>query len=771
MMTLRRPTYLLFFLCFFVFSDLQAQYHSDIKPSGSGSILGSKGLSSLRYRADFEFEHLRYQRALELYQTAYEVQLEKNKGEEGEQTDFIKLRIAECYRKLNQPKKAAKWYGEVIENENIIEPKHKLYYAQALSSAERYEASRKWFEAFRKEQGQHRQSQLKIQGIDSLKMLEQDLGIFEVIKLDSINSEESDFSPHFYKEGLVFSSARVRKGIFQNHVFSWNHELYLDLYYAEQNPETGQPSPPKYFHREVNTKYHEGPVTFYNDEQRMFFTRNNYQNKKARKSSDDIVKLKIFYAELTDSTSGDSWGNIKSLHFNSDEYSVGHPTLSFDEKRLYFASDMRRYQGDSVGFGGTDIYVSIWDGKRWGHPVNLGPRVNTEGDEMFPFITHDDVLYFASNGHGGLGGLDVYRAVLGDSGIVAQEVLHLGTPVNTPADDFGFIVDMDGNGYFSSNRAGGMGDDDIYGVKLSLPDYITVCGTVYDEQGNPIPNADVTLYSDAGEEIAKKDADSSGDYCFEIEREKKFTITGIKKEYTPDTTSFTSIKKIKNITGVDLLLTVPDILARGMIRNKTRNEPVSEVVVKLIDKSSGETVFEQTTTDEGTYRFEDLTPERDFELRMEKSGYFTNIVAVSTIGMRRGEIVNNYEIEELYVGKEFELENIYYDFDKANIRADAALELDKLYKVMKDNPGIKVELGSHTDARGSDSYNMSLSQRRATSAVNYLIEKGISEDRITAKGYGETQLTNQCGNGVRCTSEQHQANRRTMIKILAVEQK
>lgn len=764
--------YLLLLLCGLSFISVQAQYHSDIRPMGRGSILGDKGLSNLTYRADFAFENLAYKDALELYQVAYQVQRDKNDGEDGEQAPFIQLRIAECYHKLNEPKEAVKWYAKVIEDENVVKPEHKLHYAQSLSSVERYEESRKWFEEFRKEQGQHRQSELRVRGIDNIQTLEEDLGIFTVTKLDSVNSEESDFSPQFYKDGLVFSSARVRKGIFQNQIFSWNHKLFLDLYYAEDNEETGQPSPPNFFHREVNSKLHEGPLTFYDDQQRMFFTRNNYQDKKIRKSSDDIIKLKIFYAELTDKNDPDSWGNVKSMHFNSDEYSVGHPTLSKDEKRLYFVSDMRRYEGDSVGFGGTDIYVSRLEGNSWSDPISLGPVINTEGDEMFPFITDDDVLYFASNGHGGLGGLDLYRAVLSDSGMVVSEILHLGTPVNTPYDDFGMIVNMEGDGFFSSNRPGGMGDDDIYSLRLDVPDFITACGTAYDPDGNIIPEADVVLYDNEGNEIAKKKADQSGEYCFEIPREKEFLLTGTKIEFTPDTTSFSSIRQITDIKEVDLILPIaaPDIIALGKITNKTKGEPIPGVVIKLTDKESGEEEVIETSS-EGTYRFEDLTPERKFELRMEKSGYFTNVIEISTVGMTRGELVNNYEIEELFVGKEYELENIYYDFDKSNIRPDAAIELDKLYTVMQNNPGMKIELSSHTDSRGSDAYNMALSQRRAESAVNYLIKKGIDRSRIVAQGYGETRLTNECSNGVRCSSEAHQANRRTMVKVLSITTK
>ncbi len=761
-------------LMLFPVAKLSAQYHSDIRPMGVGGILKQKGLSNLTYRADYEFDNLAYKRALELYQVALEVKTKqtekKGKAPEADtELHFIKLRIAECYRKLNEPKEAVKWYEQVMTTD-VIRTEHKLHYAQALSSIKRYEDARKWFEAFRKEQGQHRLSDLKIRGIDSLHILEEDLGIFDVVALDSVNSAESDFSPHFYKDGIVFSSARVRKGVFQNHVFSWNHKLFLDLYYAKDNPETLQPSEPDYFHRKVNTKFHEGPVAFFNDEQRMFFTRNNYHEKKATKSEDDIIKLKIFYAELTDATDEDSWGNIRPLHFNSDEYSVGHPTLSADEKRLYFVSDMRRYKGDSVGYGGTDVYVSVWEGKRWGAPINMGPIINTEGNEMFPFITPDDVLYFASDGHQGLGGLDIYRAVLADSGLTVSEILHLGTPVNTSADDFGLIVDISGDGFFASNREGGKGDDDIYRIKLKLPEFITACGTVYDKAGNIIPNADITLLSRDGQQIGQKKADSDGSYCFEVEREKEFTLTGLQVNFTPDTTYFNSIKKLKQITKIDLTLApaTPDIIAIGTIRNKTQNTPIAGVTIQLKDLTSSE-VIEVQTDEEGKYRIEDLTPERKFELRMEKSGYFTNIVDLSTVGMTRGQIVNNYEIEELFVGKEFKLENIYYDFDKANIRPDAAIELDKLYKIMQENPGMVIELSSHTDARGSDAYNMSLSQRRANSAVKYLIDKGIAKDRITAKGYGETKLTNECGNGIRCSDEKHQANRRTMVKVLAIK--
>jgi outer membrane protein OmpA-like peptidoglycan-associated protein len=372
--------------------------------------------------------------------------------------------------------------------------------------------------------------------------------------------------------------------------------------------------------------------------------------------------LKIFKATLVNGT----WQNLEELPFNSDDYSVGHPALTPCCHTLYFVSDM------PGGYGGTDIYRTDFVDGEWTEPVNLGPEVNTAGNEMFPYYAEDGALYFSSDAHNSMGGLDVF--ITYDNGDRWATPENLNYPINSFKDDFGFIINQEERtGFVSSSRAE---EDKIYAFK----------------------NVDPT-----------------------------FNLIGFAHIINTDT-------------------------------------PVAGVTAELTNSETGSVVT--ATSDEKGHFKVPLDAESAYTILCKKKGVFARSDKLSTKGLKYSQdFYADFAVEEIVIDKPIVLENIYYDFDKWDIRPDAAIELNKLVKLLQDNPTIHIEMGSHTDVRGSDTYNEVLSGKRAHAAVEYLISKGIDQERLTWKGYGESVLVNECSDGVECSEEKHQENRRTEFKV------
>jgi outer membrane protein OmpA-like peptidoglycan-associated protein len=442
------------------------------------------------------------------------------------------------------------------------------------------------------------------------------------------------------------------------------------------------------FSKTLNTKFHEATLTFTNNRQRVYFTRNNY-NGDLRRDDEGVSNLKLYTAVRNDSISDNDWSNIQELPFNSDDYSVGHPTLSADGKKLYFVSDM------PGSIGATDIFVvDILEDNTYSLPKNLGPKINTSGREMFPFIT-ERKLYFASDGHLGIGGLDVFESsILEDSFTDPQ---NLGLPLNSNLDDFGFIINEDNEqGFVCSNREGGVGDDDIYAFRRTKPQVIK---------------------------------DTLVDNCEQ------------------------SVK--------------------GYISNTRTGERISDVTVALYTKDGIKLTQTQSKIN-GDYAFNfNLDCSERYEVRLEKIGYDPNTKLFVTSSISEETIVplELKTIDKLIVEDNGQLKIkvgiIFFNTDKSYIRPDAAVELNKIVTLMSQRPDISIRVESHTDSRANDNYNLVLSQRRAESTRDYLIRQGIKSSRIVeAKGFGEAQLMNTCGNGVECEEAQHQLNRRSEFIIV-----
>jgi len=444
----------------------------------------------------------------------------------------------ETYKKLGDANyynakytEAAEWYGKLVKiDSNDIEPEYYYLYAQALKSQERYKESDKWMQKFM-EKSKNDSRALRFNEVrDYLNRIEKNSDRY-IIRNMSINSEESDFAPSFYGENLVFSTARD-SGIVTRNIHVWNKQSFLNLYKVEK--EDDEYTNVDRFSKKLNTKAHESSTAFTNDGETLYFTRNNSDNGAFSRDEIGISRLKIYRAKQKNG----KWGKIKSLPFNDDNYSVAHPALSPDGKKLYFASDMPGTQGES------DIwYVDIHEDGTYGEPQNLGPKINTEARETFPFITASNILYFASDGHPGLGGLDMFATSLDVEG---TKVINLGKPLNSTEDDFSFIIDEDSKeGFFASNRSEGKGQDDIYGFREIEPlnfscDNPVLIRVLDANTRKPLVEADVDLVNKAQKRLGT--GATSGEGYFEFEAscmENNFTLYCSKEGYHDNEMAFT----------------------------------------------------------------------------------------------------------------------------------------------------------------------------------------------------------------------------------------
>lgn len=485
------------------------------------------------------------------------------------------------------------------------------------------------------------------------------------IEKTELNTTESDFGPAFVGEELWFSAFTTKE--IEKLATGKIKNIHYDLFVSETDEQGNVTGNKMLKLAEQSEGYHAGPVSYCEASGELFVTLSNFENPDIRNKvyQKADIRLKIIIVKKQDGV----WKKTGELPFNNPSYSVGHPAVTSTGDTLYFISDV-----PEKGLGGTDVYMTVRTDGVWGDMINLGDKINTEGNEMFPFIYKDKMLIFATNGRGDGDDLDIYHVgMFGENMTAVTEIEEL----NSDSDDFGFVIHKKEKiGYFTSNRDGGLGNDDIYKVLV--------------------------------EEIPQ------GKHELELVVMDK--------------------KTRQHVQGARLLTT----------------GNVLEVLSSAIFK-------------------QELEKDKSYSFKTDMDGYMNDSKTISTVGKPFGVIYDTLWIEKVVVGQKFVMENIYYDFDKWDILPESEIELDKLVKVMNDNSGWKVELGSHTDSRGSDPYNIVLSQKRSDSAVGYIVQKGIAQDRIIAKGYGETELVNKCDDGVRCSEADHRKNRRTEFKILEMD--
>jgi outer membrane protein OmpA-like peptidoglycan-associated protein/tetratricopeptide (TPR) repeat protein len=709
--------------------------------------------------AEKHFQQYSYMDAIPFFED-----LVKNQPED----KHLRSRLAECYRLTGNTSKAEENYSFLAKAEDP-EPAHLLVYAHLLEANKKYADAKPYFEKYALLNAVDSRGRTKSE-TDKISFYK-DSALYEIKNLP-FNTERTEFGL-FPLDEKTFIYTSNRKGEpHVNHQYNWNNLPFLDLYIISKNDE-GKFTEPVKITKKVNSKFHEGPA-FY-DEQTgvVFLTRNNFFDGKTEKSKDGVNKLKLFTASISNS----DWKNLSAFPYNDNEYSVGHAALSKDGSKLYFASDM------PGGLGGTDIYVCFKEGDSWGKPKNLGAPINTEGDEMFPFVYANSDLYFSSNGHPGLGGLDIFIAK-NENGNFSSPI-NLGYPINSNKDDFSFYLNKEGiSGYFSSNRAGGNGDDDIFSF-LKMKKQFFVSGKISDkETAEILALAYVYLTDEEGNVLAHVQTGNDGSFKFEVEPGKKYLIKGNKTKYIEGVLPFSIDENVENISiKTDLMLEKEaGIVLVGLVMDKATKSLLEGVKIVITDDVTKEEIINITTSENGSFR-KVLTDKKindslNYTIKIERAGYLGKTVNYNAYIKKSGDIKLNEFLDIALdkievgtdIGKLINIKPIYFDLGKFNIRKDAAIELDKVVKVMIENPSMEIELGSHTDCRGTEASNMALSDKRAKSSAEYIKKRITNPERITGKGYGESKLVNYCECEVSkitpCTEEEHQVNRRTEFTVI-----
>ncbi|MFS4448985.1 OmpA family protein [Maribacter sp. 2307UL18-2] len=621
--------------------------------------------------ADKNFESLWYKKAAQQYEEIIS---------KGDHSQEVLQKAGDAYFFNTDMKNAHRWYAELFANyENVIAPTYFFRYIHSLKGIGNYTLAK----ALMKIHG----NKLNADGYDVAQLGVNDEGLdmllnkqpqFLVTNL-SINTKMADFGTAYYKDKIVFASNRDSLNL-KSRLYKWNNQPWLNLFVADTTQKGTDMKNIAPFSKNINTKYHEAMAAFGNNGNRIYFTRNNYTDKKVRTDEEGFNHLKLYYADFVN----DKWTTANEVPFNSEDYSVGQPALSADGKKLYFVSDM------PGGIGDTDIFVvDVLEGDKFSTPKNLGDVINTSGREMFPFLTKNK-LYFSSDGHLGLGGLDVFESEIEPE---FSEPVNLAKPLNSNKDDFAYIVNEDTRrGYVSSNREGGVGDDDIY-----------------------------------------------------------------------------SFERLEEKCGQTV---------KGTVLRKSNDQSISNVSVQLFDEKG--TLLVETETDAfGAFDFANtLDCATAHQIKISKEGYVSDqkdfmttdvLDSVNNLQLFMAKELNKLIVNENGVLK-IKIDNIYFDLNKAEIRPDAAQELNKIVEVMKEYPKMTIKIEAHTDARGRDSYNKYLSDKRAKSTAKYITTQGIESGRIeSAIGYGEDRVLNRCKNRVKCTNAEHDVNRRSEFIIVSLD--
>ncbi|MXO04642.1 OmpA family protein [Flavobacterium sp. HBTb2-11-1] len=591
-------------------------------------------------------------------------------------------RLGDSYYYNGNYPEAEKCYAKVVNFSTKFNPEYYFRYAQTLNNAKKYNEAETVMKSYYASSGKTDLSKdwNETKLMDGIKRQSGRYNFNSV----GINTPASDFGGSFYGENKVLYTSAKDTGVIFKRKHSWNEKAFLKLYEAEITADGGLQNP-ILLKGDINTAYHQSSPAVTKDGKTMFFTRNNYINGKLGEDKKGTTYLKIYTAQNIDG----KWKNVKELPYpiNSDGFSSAHPALSPDETQLFFASDRNN------SFGNSDLYVvSLKNGVLTSNDVTkLGDEINTLGRETFPFMDSSGILYFASDGHPGLGGLDIFAAIKDSNG--KYHVVNLGDGVNSASDDFAYTFNFENKkGYFSSDRNG---NDDIYGFTENKPvtfdfDYrSTVFGTIT-ENGRPIADFNAQLFNAKDESIATLKTDSQGKYEILLDPYQNYKVVYTKQHYADKT------------------------LNTGLLKPLEKKEMSFEII-------------------------------REMEVVVE------------------GEKVKIKDGDDLT--EKLKLSPIYFDFNGYNIRQSSQKELGKVIALMKDRPNISIKVNSYTDSRGRDEFNMRLSQNRAKSTVDYIVNAGISKDRISGEGFGETHLLNHCLNGVICSEKEHEVNRRSEFII------
>jgi outer membrane protein OmpA-like peptidoglycan-associated protein len=727
--------------------------------------------------------------------------------------------LGECYRKISDIDNATIWFSKAARAHDA-KPVYKLYYGMMLQAQQQCDSARQWFRAFLEVFPDDARGQFYARACDKAgELQEKNREVYAVQKFDMINSNLDDFSPTILGNQLVFASDRNRGGIIKR-TSMWTGNPFSDLYIvpfdtaALFNALPSMTRQPQRFSSDINTRYNDAAVAVSRDSQTIYFTRNNFFEGKLGRSEEGLVNLKIFSAQRGPNG---AWVNIQDLPFNSDEYHTAFPALSPDGRHIFFSSNK------PGGYGGMDLYVCSRDSSgRWSAPQNLGDVINTEGNEIFPYMSADKRLYFASNGHLGLGRLDVFYSTQTDRIDRWNLPVNLGAPINSNADDFAITFGEDQSwGFFTSDRAGGTRDDIYFFRKSAAPVEILVTDA---QTRKPLSNVQLTNVRSGFNMSTGPDGkiafDLRYDSCAEFRAERKgYEVARVRACARSRGESGATIAEI-------VLQRQASFYVQGIVFDMTDGMPADGASIMLLN-DCGKSIPEAVVTDDdGRFKFK-LDKDCCYTLRAVQDGYiagnseqfctrdrgyqytfkeYVNLVPYrerrqldqgarkprfnEEIGLFEypdGTLVSedygngivfkngimfdngNPVMPEKTSWKRSEtgfLIPLYYDLNAVAVNSASLDALDQLAETLQQNPELHIEIAAHTDARGSDEYNLTLSQQRADYVVEWLNRAGISRTRLVAKGYGETQLVNGCANDVPCEEAEHQRNRRTEFRVI-----
>ena len=701
--------------------------------------------------ADRFFDLYKFQEAIKAYKKA----LKRDR----KNAIYIYKKLGDAYSITSQPEEAEKWYAKAVYDTDN-EPIYYYRYAMALRQNKKYDESVKWMTIYKQKSGMS----------DSrLEEFFKELDIVEKVKREgnkaqiyavSVNSPFSEYGAVYYKDDkIAYTTNNIKAN--GKRKSSYDNLPFTDLNIAQRIDDNDFEEVSK-FPSVINTNYHESSPTFNSDYTVMFFTRNNMNPQKKNNLRD--YNLKIFRSKKQPDG---KWSMPEEVHFNSDAYNCAHACLSKDNKTLYFASDMPGTKGKS------DIF-KVKVNKDWtlGKPENLGKDINTEGTETFPYVDQHGNLFFSSDGHAGLGGLDIFVAFYTSSGEFFM-LKNMGLPYNSSKDDFAFnINDNHDEGFISSNRLGGQGYDDIYlfrPMEMIRP-FIYFVGHTKDNNNFIIPNALVELYSN-GKLISKKASMFNGRVTFLLDPEKEYEIRAHKKGYQDDIIKFNTFNLKKSRIEKDLILKQFQKI-KACVADYDTKEAIDSVEVKIYGHNNKDEQYVLYTKPNGCIDFkvpnELQQKEVSYEFEFRKKGYLSKRYNYKKKLEKDTMNWIKPHKQRIFMHK-LKLNPIYFDLDKWDIRPDAAAELDKIVDLLNKFPKIKLSMESHTDSRQTKAYNNRLSQRRAQATMQYLIDHGINPKRLKARGFGESRLVNHCSDGVKCTEEEHQMNRRTEFMIISDE--
>lgn len=623
---------------------------------------------------------------------------------------------------------------------------------------------------------------------------------------EKINTKHLEYAPMYYGSGIVFVHAKEQD--------QWIDQKlgmpFFELMYAELGPD-GLPGRATSFSPNIRTRFHEGPAAFTSDRKQVFFTRSNMASGQNVVGEDKRVNLKIYLADK----GAEDWVNIRELPFCSDHYSVQSPTVSPDNQQIIFMSDM------PGGYGGWDLYISDRYHGTWSAPRNLGPAINTTKDERMPYWHPRGVLFFSSEGHPGLGGLDIFASRIGEDFTFSMPV-NLGPKFNSRKDDLSFICDAQGlSGFFASSRKESLGRDDIYHFTSDISifkdpvlEIVPMTIAVRDSLTRAyIPGAHGWMFPigpDGPEGISEfftPDVSRAADGSIVIRlvpsqaldtaratlRSDALGLIGVAADPSRDhlvlvradgyadkesilTKAMMAPGHIFTIDIVPLSARLSEpgcITGEGRVQSASTGAALSRVVVRIVSAAGATEVLE--TDSQGRFRM-CLMSGTEYDFRLSKDRYL-EVSYAHTPGVSPADrtfFLTEADLEERtgrppVAGDVLILEHLYYDFNKSAIRTGDARELEALARMMLKYPAMTIELESHTDSRGTATYNLELSERRGMAARDFLVARGVSEGRIHLRPMGESRLRNHCKDGVECTEEEHQQNRRTEIRILTVD--